>query len=72
MYFKPILYALSCGKRPRNSVIFSQLYDRVMREMTITELVKRQNKMHALITSIYSNLNNKEDTLVGADKIYRE
>lgn len=63
---------MSCGKKPRSAVIFRQLYERVMREMTITEIVRRQNKMHALITSIYSNLENKKDILDGAEKIYSQ
>ena len=56
--------------KPRSSEIFAQLDKRLDKEITITEIIKRQHKLYALIAGVYQNLDNKYEVLKDADKVY--
>ena len=59
-------------KRSKSSVRFTQLDDRVMKDLSVTDMSHRQNKMQALVTSIYTTQANKQELLKKADMIYRD
>ena len=62
----------TCGKKTKSSERFTQLYDRVMKDLSVTDMIRRQNKMQALVTSIYTTQENKQELLKKADMIYRD
>ena len=43
-----------------------------MKDISVTDMIQRQNKMQALITSIYTTQANKKELLKTADQIYRD
>ena len=55
LWCAPFFYLFNGCKKPNTSKVFSQLYDRLMRDICVIDLIKRQNKMLALITSLYAS-----------------
>lgn len=45
LWCAPFFYLFNGCKKPNTSKVFSQLYDRLMRDICVIDLIKRQNKM---------------------------
>lgn len=67
----PFLYIFFGCKKPHSSKVFTQLHDRINKNLTVSELIMNLKKINALLTSIYDHSPNKVELLKKANKIYR-